>query len=47
MEYPNETEAAPMPNVLMVFPRFNQHSFWNLQAVCDTYGSRAQSPRSA
>ena len=31
-----------MPNVLMVFPRFNQHSFWNLQAVCDTYGSRAQ-----
>ena len=27
-----------MPNVLMVFPRFNQHSFWNLQAVCDTYG---------
>jgi hypothetical protein len=34
----------PMPNVLMVFPRFNQHSFWNLQAVCDTYGSRAQSP---
>ena len=33
-----------MPNVLMVFPRFNQHSFWNLQAVCDTYGSRAQSP---
>jgi radical SAM superfamily enzyme YgiQ (UPF0313 family) len=35
---------APMPNVLMVFPRFNQNSFWNLQAVCDTYGSRAQSP---
>jgi len=33
-----------MPNVLMVFPRFNQHSFWNLQAVCDTYGSLAQSP---
>ena len=33
-----------MPNVLMVFPRFNQNSFWNLQAVCDTYGSRAQSP---
>jgi radical SAM superfamily enzyme YgiQ (UPF0313 family) len=28
----------------MVFPRFNQNSFWNLQAVCDTYGSRAQSP---
>jgi radical SAM superfamily enzyme YgiQ (UPF0313 family) len=44
MECPAKTEAAPMPNVLMVFPRFNQHSFWNLQAVCDTYGSRAQSP---
>ena len=38
------SRRQPMPNVLMVFPRFNQNSFWNLQAVCDTYGSRAQSP---
>ena len=33
-----------MTNVLMVFPRFNQNSFWSLQAVCDTYGSRTSSP---
>jgi radical SAM superfamily enzyme YgiQ (UPF0313 family) len=33
-----------MPNVLMVFPRFNQNSFWSLQAVCDAYGSRTSSP---
>lgn len=33
-----------MPNVLMVFPRFNRHSFWNLQAVCDAYGARTSSP---
>src|SRR6516162_4233473 len=38
------SRRQPMPNVLMVFPRFNQNSFWNLQAVCDTYGSRTQSP---
>src|SRR5437867_893983 len=44
MECPSRDGGSPMPNVLMVFPRFNQHSFWNLQAVCDTYGSRAQSP---
>ena len=35
MEYPNETEAAPMPNVLMVFPRFNQ------QLVLEPPGARA------
>ena len=36
-----------MPNVLMVFPRFNQHSFWNLQAACDIYGARFRPRRSA
>ncbi len=32
------------PNVLMVFPRFNQNSFWSLQAVCDIYGARCPAP---
>src|SRR6476661_2909823 len=41
---PPRDGGSAMPNVLMVFPRFNQNWFWNLQAVCDTYGSRAQSP---
>ncbi|MGE3648048.1 MAG: B12-binding domain-containing radical SAM protein [Reyranellaceae bacterium] len=33
-----------MPNVLMVFPRFNQNSFWSLQAACDLYGVRCPAP---
>jgi radical SAM superfamily enzyme YgiQ (UPF0313 family) len=33
-----------IPNVLMVFPRFNHNSFWSLQAVCDIYGARCPSP---
>ena len=33
-----------MPNVLMVFPRFNQNSFWSLQSVCDIYGAKCPSP---
>ncbi len=32
------------PNVLMIFPRFNQHSFWSLQATCDMYGVRCPAP---
>ncbi len=32
------------PNVLMIFPRFNQNSFWSLQAVCDIYGARCPAP---
>lgn len=32
------------PNVLMVFPRFNQNSFWSLQAACDVYGARCPAP---
>ncbi len=32
------------PNVLMVFPRFNQNSFWSLQATCDMYRVRAPAP---
>ena len=36
--------SIPMPNVLMVFPRFNQGSFWSLQAVCEIYGARCSAP---
>jgi radical SAM superfamily enzyme YgiQ (UPF0313 family) len=32
------------PNVLMVFPRFNQNSFWSLQAACDIWGVKCPSP---
>lgn len=32
------------PNVLLVFPRFNPHSFWNLQAACDIAGARCPAP---
>jgi radical SAM superfamily enzyme YgiQ (UPF0313 family) len=32
------------PNVLMVFPKFNSHSFWNLQEVCDISGARCPAP---
>ncbi len=32
------------PNVLMVFPRFNPHSFWNLQAACDIRRARCPAP---
>ncbi len=31
-------------NVLMIFPRFNQDSFWSLQAVCDIRGARTPAP---
>ena len=31
-------------NVLMVFPRFNQNSFWSLQSVCDIYGVKCPAP---
>ncbi|MEQ1694427.1 MAG: B12-binding domain-containing radical SAM protein [Hyphomicrobiaceae bacterium] len=31
-------------NVLMVFPRFNQNSFWSLQAACDLYGVKCPAP---
>src|ERR1700744_551808 len=33
-------KALTAPNVLMVFPKFNSHSFWNLQEVCDIAGVR-------
>jgi radical SAM superfamily enzyme YgiQ (UPF0313 family) len=32
------------PNVLMVFPKFEANSFWNLQAVCDVVGVRCPAP---
>jgi radical SAM superfamily enzyme YgiQ (UPF0313 family) len=32
------------PNVLMVFPKFNPNSFWNLQPVCDIWGARCPAP---
>ncbi len=28
----------------MVFPRFNQNSFWSLQAACDIYGVKCPAP---
>ncbi len=31
-------------NVLMVFPQFNQNSFWSLQAACDIYGVKCPAP---
>jgi radical SAM superfamily enzyme YgiQ (UPF0313 family) len=31
-------------NVLMVFPRFLQNSFWSLQAVCAVWGTRCPAP---
>jgi radical SAM superfamily enzyme YgiQ (UPF0313 family) len=39
---PNKILTAP--NVLMVFPKFNSHSFWNLQEVCDIIGVRCPAP---
>lgn len=32
------------PNVLMVFPKFNPNSFWNLQELCDIRGARCPAP---
>jgi hypothetical protein len=31
-------------NVLMVFPRFNPHSFWSLKATCKANGASAVMP---
>ena len=31
-------------NVLMVFPRFNENSFWSLRAACKIYGARCPTP---
>src|SRR6202161_4972953 len=39
---PNKILTAP--NVLMVFPKFNSHSFWNLQEVCAIIGVRGPAP---
>jgi len=37
--------APPMgPNVLLIFPRFNQNSFWSLRAACEIYGVRCPAP---
>jgi radical SAM superfamily enzyme YgiQ (UPF0313 family) len=32
------------PNVLLVFPRFNPHSFWSLRGVLDVVGVRCPTP---
>lgn len=32
------------PNLLLVFPRFNQNSFWSLRAACDIFGVRCPAP---
>jgi len=39
-----QEQAMATSNVLMVFPRFNQNSFWSLQAACDIYGARCPAP---
>jgi radical SAM superfamily enzyme YgiQ (UPF0313 family) len=31
-------------NALLVFPKFNPNSFWNLQALCDIWGARFPAP---
>ena len=36
-------KATPA-NVLLVFPRFNQNSFWSLRAACEIYGVRCPAP---
>ncbi len=36
--------AAANPNVLMVYPRFNPHSFWSHQPLCDLLGARCTEP---
>lgn len=36
--------ARTAPNVLMIFPKFNPNSFWNLQPVCDIFGARCPAP---
>jgi hypothetical protein len=36
--------STTSPNALLVFPKFNPNSFWNLQAVCDVWGARCPAP---
>jgi hypothetical protein len=42
------TPEGPMTgkttNALLVFPKFNPNSFWNLQVVCDIWGARFPAP---
>lgn len=40
----DQPAASMSPNVLLVFPKFNPNSFWNLQAVCDIQGARCPAP---
>jgi radical SAM superfamily enzyme YgiQ (UPF0313 family) len=35
---------AQNPNVLMVYPRFNPHSFWSHQPLCDLLDARCTEP---
>lgn len=37
-------ETSAQTRVLLVFPRFNQNSFWSLRAACDIYGVRCPAP---
>src|SRR5262249_7901040 len=38
-----DKSPATSPNVLLVFPRFDPRSFWNLQELCDIRGVRCAS----
>ena len=41
---PRASATRERPNVLLVFPRFNQNSFWSLRAACEIYGARCPAP---
>jgi radical SAM superfamily enzyme YgiQ (UPF0313 family) len=37
--------ATPLsPNILMVYPRFNPHSFWSHEPLCELLGARCTEP---
>lgn len=36
--------ALAAPNVLLIFPKFDPNSFWNLRPVCEIWGARAPAP---
>jgi len=40
----SSSATAEPPNVLLVFPRFNQNSFWSLRPACEIYGARCPAP---
>jgi hypothetical protein len=41
---PERAMTGKTTNALLVFPKFNLNSFWNLQVVCDIWGARFPAP---